>query len=151
MKTLEILDKIIAFFSQPDSGYGHEKAGGLCLYYLDDTHKCAVGCLLQQGKALTEYIEQSLLPGSYDHLYEELTGLLKEADVPNEYLPAVEEFMSLSPTDLPDTWTRDEFFTAVQNLHDTCARADLPKEQFVAAIKNLRMDMEHDIRPTETH
>lgn len=146
MKTLETIDKIVQFYERPETGYGSKDNGHTCNYFIDEHHRCGVGCLLDNAQALEQYVQVRFLADSVS--YRGIFALAKEwADgkiqtEDENLIAAFQEILALPPEDVPPSLSHFGLFTTLQAIHDKCASFGHPKEELIKELKLFRRKME---------
>lgn len=144
MKALEYVDKVIAFYSRPETGYGSTDEG--CVYYVDAYHRCAVGCLLEKAWTLHKLLSNRFgnSGGSYFGIYNLAARWARGevGHVSEEEAEALQEVLALPPEDFSDPQSHYAFFSRMQAIHDEAARVNLPKNQLLRALRKFRSEVE---------
>lgn len=131
MKRIEIINKVKEFYNTPGNGAGIDALGS-CSYYVSDTSKCAIGCLVEDAQVLVDFQDAHNIY-SVEGIYTLASNLRDEK--------TLSQIRPLLPEDLDDVDGQLRFLSDLQSAHDNAAGAVHyhPEKQFIDEL-NKRLD-----------
>ncbi|MGL5923725.1 hypothetical protein [Chroococcidiopsis sp.] len=112
MKAQELIDKVLNFYKTPGNNPGFQDDN--CLYWINDSSMCAIGCLLDEPERFQKAVETEFNCSGISSLYYQMP----QGDHPLKWMKL--EIERLFPDDFPDAVA---FLRDLQGVHDKTARS----------------------------
>lgn len=115
MKQLEIIDKVLRFYTEEGGQRGIDDER-IPHYYLNENTKCAIGCLVDKPELLEEYSNDTELY-TIRNIYQNASSSGK---YPNP--DVIETIRKIFPDDITNENTSLAFLSYLQRIHDCVDR-----------------------------